>query len=239
MRKGGILGPMEMSNWRAEVRPGGWLRFTEQPGPGPTVYAQYQVVDHANRPRLALRTVVMDAAADEPLSARVIRRVPLGDFEDRLEAFVFGPPTTTKLPAEFDIFESNAEAFEFARREFFPGYKGEPDTPTHEPVLELEEFFDAHAGVTMVKLFDAVFPDLTTREHVSEQPPTITLPDGRITDEFLRSVAAGYRWFAARGEAPSPGIAGLSGAPVRTVHRWVAEARKRGMLPPARTGRAG
>ncbi|PZH20157.1 hypothetical protein C1I97_01650 [Streptomyces sp. NTH33] len=69
--------------------------------------------------------------------------------------------------------------------------------------------------------------------------PMIQAPEGRITDEFLQDVAEAYRWFVSAKRAPAPGIAELSGAPVRTVHRWVSEARKREFLPPARRGQAG
>ncbi|MEV1088022.1 hypothetical protein [Streptomyces microflavus] len=69
--------------------------------------------------------------------------------------------------------------------------------------------------------------------------PAIQPPEGRITDDFLQEVAEAYRWFVAAKKAPAPGIAELSGTPVRTVHRWVSEARRREFLPPARRGQAG
>ncbi|TXS28587.1 hypothetical protein EAO71_07150 [Streptomyces sp. ms191] len=70
-------------------------------------------------------------------------------------------------------------------------------------------------------------------------PPPLRAPDGRITDEFLQELADSYRWFIAAKRPPAPSIAALTGAPVRTVHRWVSEARKRDFLPPARRGQAG
>jgi hypothetical protein len=63
--------------------------------------------------------------------------------------------------------------------------------------------------------------------------------DGRLSDEFLQSVAKIYLHAVAIGNAPAPLIADAAGAPVRTVHRWVAEARRREILPPAVRGRAG
>lgn len=62
-------------------------------------------------------------------------------------------------------------------------------------------------------------------------------PDDRITDEFLIHLTAVYLELAAQKRAPAPVIAEQTGAPVRTVHRWIYEARKRGHLPPGHRGR--
>lgn len=64
-------------------------------------------------------------------------------------------------------------------------------------------------------------------------------PGSQLTDEFLAALAAAYNDLTAHKVAPAPAIAEQTGAPVRTVHGWVAEARKRKVLPPARRGRAG
>lgn len=235
---------MNLKAWRVEIRPCGWVRLTERAGTGPTVYLQYRVTEHGRQRRLDLNAVVMRAAPHEPLSGRVWRRIPFSDLEEALTAFVFGAVPPLQLPSEVDVFDSTAEAFEFARREFFPGYhKGAPeDDCTDTPADELDELFSSQSDLSMIKLFDAVFPLLTAGagSSATEKPPAVTpTGGGRLTDEFLNTVADAYRWFTDRGQAPAPGISELSGAPVRTVHRWVLEARKRGILPPARTGRAG
>ncbi|TRV75150.1 hypothetical protein FKN01_22245 [Streptomyces sp. 130] len=72
-----------------------------------------------------------------------------------------------------------------------------------------------------------------------EQPSTPLVRPQRITDDFLKDVAAQYRWLAHINEAPGPAIAEQTGAPVRTVQGWILRARKRGFLPPGRPGRAG
>lgn len=66
------------------------------------------------------------------------------------------------------------------------------------------------------------------------KPPT----DG-LTEDFLSRLAAAYRELVLAKRAPAPAIAEQTGAPVGTVHRWIAESRKRGHLPPAVRGRAG
>lgn len=239
-----MLGRMEIDQWRTEIRPCGWVRLTERTGAGPTVYAQFKVTEHGSQRRLDLNSLVMRAGVGEPLSPRIARRIPLLELEEKLTAFVFGPPTDTQLPEAFDVFENNAEAFDLARREFFPGYyKGDPEADCDaNPVNSLEEMFEDTADLTAISLFDAVFPHLSALpagDDTGQTPPPIPPAGGRLTVEFLTAVADAYRWFADRGQAPSPGIAEQTGAPVRTVHRWVLEARKRGILPPARTGRAG
>lgn len=73
----------------------------------------------------------------------------------------------------------------------------------------------------------------------SYEPEPLSKPEGKLTDAFLRDLAVSYRALTARKIPPAPALADQTGAPVRTVHRWVSEARARGFLPPARKGRAG
>jgi hypothetical protein len=70
-------------------------------------------------------------------------------------------------------------------------------------------------------------------------PPLSKPPEGRLTDDYLREVASLYLREVGTKRSPAPAIARAAGVPVRTVHRWIAEARKRGILPPATKGRAG
>jgi hypothetical protein len=53
-----------------------------------------------------------------------------------------------------------------------------------------------------------------------------------IDDTFLADIARQYREHVAVGTMPAPAIAATEDATVASVHRWVREARKRGMLPP-------
>ena len=70
----------------------------------------------------------------------------------------------------------------------------------------------------------------------AKRPDTARLspPDHGLTDEFLRHVAAAYIAAVETGRSPAPELAAQSGRPVRTIHRWVYLARKRGLLPPGR-----
>lgn len=71
------------------------------------------------------------------------------------------------------------------------------------------------------------------------RPKSLQRPNGLLTDDFLRQLGTAYLELAIEGQAPAPAIARQTGAPVRTVHRWIAEARKRGHLPTGRRGRVG
>ncbi|MBQ1060043.1 hypothetical protein [Micromonospora sp. C41] len=77
------------------------------------------------------------------------------------------------------------------------------------------------------------------RPFVAEEMPKLTRPDGTNPEGFYRLVAAAYVSAVASSGKPAAVIAESSEVPVATVHRWIAEARRRGFLPPARKGRAG
>jgi hypothetical protein len=68
------------------------------------------------------------------------------------------------------------------------------------------------------------------------------IPEGRRKpDDFYRRVAEAYSWLRGYEQSRSPAsdLAEINGVPVTTVHRWVKEARRRGLLGPGRPGRAG
>jgi hypothetical protein len=74
----------------------------------------------------------------------------------------------------------------------------------------------------------------------AEDVPALSRPHPNTPpDVFYRQVAGAYTAAIATSQKPAPLIAERAGVPVPTVHRWIAEARRRGHLPPARKGRAG
>jgi len=82
-----------------------------------------------------------------------------------------------------------------------------------------------------------LFTDLP---HIKAEAPRLTRPDGTDPETFYRRVAEAYTAAVAKGTRKvAPTLAAEAGVPVPTVHRWIAEARRRGFLPPARKGRAG
>lgn len=77
------------------------------------------------------------------------------------------------------------------------------------------------------------------RPYVTDEAPRLSRPDGTDPDGFYRQVAQAYSAAVAKSRKVAPTLAEEAGVPVPTVHRWIAEARRRGFLPPARKGRAG
>jgi hypothetical protein len=69
----------------------------------------------------------------------------------------------------------------------------------------------------------------------------IRIPPGprKRGDEFYRRVAEAYSWLATRSNRPAAEFAELNDVPITMVHRWVKEARRRGLLGPGRRGGAG
>jgi hypothetical protein len=59
------------------------------------------------------------------------------------------------------------------------------------------------------------------------------------SDEFYENVAAVYQELARSSPRPASQIAEANDVPVTTVHRWIKEARRRGILGPGRPGKAG
>lgn len=69
-------------------------------------------------------------------------------------------------------------------------------------------------------------------EHSEHQPSmTLTVPaDRRKPDSFYTEVADRYQWLASRVKRPAEELAEANEVPVTTIHRWVKEARRRGLL---------
>lgn len=219
--------------WEIDVRPGGWLRLRERNG-GPSVYLHYLIKGTPRRERLELQSVVMRAGPNEALSGRTWRRIPLSEIEKALTVTLLHD-----MPDEYnrrgqaqarDAFTAGLEAFTVGR-EIKP-----PSLDT------LDEYFEATADIATM-FFGPMPSGMLVSDGAEGLPPGriphIKPPEGRLTDDFLKDVADAYRWVTDANESPSPAIAQMADVPVRTVHRWVYEARKRGILPPARAGRAG
>lgn len=76
------------------------------------------------------------------------------------------------------------------------------------------------------------------RQNRGDERYQLERPAGRRLDAaFYERVARAYREAAAAGLNPRQTLARDSGAAVDTVARWVAEARRRGHLPPGQPGR--
>lgn len=222
-----------IDQWNIEVRPWGWLRLREQSGDGPSVFLRYQLAGPAKQERLELQSVVMQGGANEALSGRVWRRIPLSQIEETLTAWLVHMPFHAPTEA---VARNAAQA-----RETF--MSGSDLAEVESPSLDfLDEYFDQTEDLATM-FFKPIPSESLVSDGTGDLPagriPQIKPPQGRLTDEFLTDVAEAYRWFTDAKKAPAPAISELTKVPVRTVHRWIYEARKRDILPPARAGRAG
>lgn len=212
----------DVIEWRIICAPGGWVRATTAGGDA-TVYMQLTRAEP--RQRLNVHVALMSSGA--PISTHAWRNVPFEEVEEFAngtygvmhERGGINPPRNILLsPAERDPLKAD----------------------------ELDSYFGAAQELREHDAADNKIPhpngfwlsDL--RQDPGEEPARLSHPGPRITDEFLASLAATYRWHvAANHGAPSAVIAEQTGAPVATARRWVSMARKRGLLPPGRQGRAG
>lgn len=64
-------------------------------------------------------------------------------------------------------------------------------------------------------------------------------PDARKPDEFYMQVAEVFAEVARTSKQPAVDLAAANEVPVTTVHRWVKEARRRGLMAPGRRSREG
>jgi hypothetical protein len=80
-----------------------------------------------------------------------------------------------------------------------------------------------------------------SREIISPTPHLLHLavPKGTKPDRFYKEAAELYAELATQSRRPAADLAERSGVSVASVHRWIAEARRRGYLPPAERGRRG
>jgi hypothetical protein len=65
-------------------------------------------------------------------------------------------------------------------------------------------------------------------------------PTDGLTDEWYRRLALAYDRVVAEGKHPGPALKAETGIEsVKTVHRWIYQARKLGFMPPGVRGRSG
>jgi len=86
---------------------------------------------------------------------------------------------------------------------------------------------------------DATPEDARAKSSHILQPEPVKPPTSGLDAEFLRSVAANYRWAVVHHMRPAVFIAAqLPDTSVRTVQAWFRKARQVGVLPPTIQGRA-
>lgn len=123
------------------------------------------------------------------------------------------------------------------------------------PLGRIEEIVNQpELAAQLMSRFDVTGPsilDLAVEDGVAERlaqldiasaptPEPLRIPAGRsYPDEFYSQVASTYAWHAATSSRPAAVIAERAGVGVSTVHRWVKEARRRGLMAPSSRNRNG
>ena len=158
---------------------------------------------------------------DDPVSTAELRRIPLG----RVQSLCNEPEMSAELlikmadPGEPLTLEESA--------------KGRPKKPPGR-MLSAKDLAEATEAARKT-IQSARKKSGKSRSTVSN----IEVPDTRpYPDAFYMSVATAYIHEARTGK-PASRIAEAAGVPVSTVHGWVAECRRRELLPPARQGKVG
>lgn len=113
----------------------------------------------------------------------------------------------------------------------------------HKWATEQLQAMQSNADPRISDLRAAIAGKTRKRSSAARQLPSAgrlkTLRDGGLTEAFFAELARIYREASAQTRAPAKLIADEIDVPVKTVHRWVREARLAGALPPARKGAAG
>lgn len=201
-----------LENWDVIYRPGGWIRArgTDE---DTTVYLRVRESGEGSS-RLNVHYATM--ASEKPISSHVWRFVPFEDIEmhanekNYRRALELDPEEFGGGPALDDL------------DSYFVDDNGEAWQPAH--TVQMREGVAAHRPSSRRK---------------ATEPAPLEHPGRRISEEFLRNLAAMYLWLVSQDQPPAPEIAKQTGAPVATVRRWISNARQREFLPPGRVGRAG
>jgi len=223
---------------RLHLSSAGWTRY--EATALPPVYLRWTPND---RGRWVLRELFIDASESESLTAASLSRIPIS----ALEAVVNGDKQThDRLAIKFAL----------------PSPLGGPAAGSNVAVLV--SHYATHFGsaadqttnwVALAQLStEPRMPDTETGKTVDDNPYKIEKrhrhgreaqldanyrltsppgPDG-LSDEFLSRVGRAYVAASLRGEPPNKTMATDVHASPRSVERWVYEARRRGVMPPAR-----
>lgn len=205
-------GMARLDSWDVIYRPGGWIR-AKGSDEDTTVYLRVRDSGEGSS-RLNVHYAAM--ASEKPISVHVWRFVPFEHIEQHANEKNY------RRALELDADEFGGGPSLDDMDSYFVDDDGEPWQPAL--TVQMREGASAHGA--------------RPRRKTSE-PARLTHPGRKISDEFLRDLAAMYRWLVDQGQPPAPEIAEQTGAPVATVRRWIARSRERGFLPPGRVGRAG
>jgi hypothetical protein len=191
----------------AQVSDGGWI-LVGYPAPGHRLDLRYE-----EREDSRLRFVELLLSDPDGLSGKALRNLPLGAWEAQINAPEMAALLRRRLAEGGEVSHSDLPF----KRDMMTMDLGPMPRGADDAALEL------HFG-TAVAI--PVEPELDLGGAASQA--------GKRPDAFYRAVADAYSWLAGHGRRPAVELAEINGVPPTTVHRWIKEARRRGLLGPGR-----
>lgn len=196
----------------AMVSDGGWI-LVAYPAPEHRLYLRVEEREDGR-----LRIVELLLSAPGGLSGTLLRDLPLGAWEAQINA----PEMAALLRGR--LAQGCALSYDDLpfKHEMMTMDVGPMPRDADDGALELH--FPSGSIGTAVAI--PVEPELdldVSASRASKRP-----------DAFYRAVADAYSWLAGRGRRPAVELATINGVPATTVHRWIKEARRRGLLGPGR-----
>lgn len=217
---------------RASIGNDGWVAVDDVGLPGPL----YVRVAPQPDGRLRLVELYLDASqSGSPLAGDDLRQLPIGRIEglvndnaDAVRARLGLPAPDLSTLASYYGYTFGDLGREIESRDWVGlSFACQFDQDAYaEPLSELPSFARPSK---QARAWDGV------REVESDFRLTSGPADG-LTDAFLNDVRRAYAAALARGERPNVSIAEQTGAPLKTVQRWVWIARQRGIMPRGRRG---
>ena len=200
-----------------------------------------------DRGRWLAREIFIDATEDEPVTAAVLGRIPVS----ALEAFVNGDkPTRERLASHLELSSPLGGPARGSNVAVLVSHYDTHFGPAADPATNWvalaqlsthPQLIDKETGKKVDNLFRIKKRRRSKRREAQldadyrlTSPPG---PDG-LSDEFLARVGRAYVAASLRGEPPNKTIAADVHTSPRSVERWVYEARRRGVMPPARAAGA-
>lgn len=206
---------------------GGWLRY--EAGDCPPTYLRFLP---GERGRWLLRELVIDGSESDPLTTATLGRVPVAAIETyinsdtqmraqmtdhlRIASAPGGPETGSNVAVLASHYVST--------------YGPAADPATDWCVAAAFTLFEGAKNVVKKRRSYKRDQLSLDADYRLAAPPG---PDG-LSAEFLDQVRKAYVAATLRGEPPNKAIAADVQASPRSVERWVYEARRRGIMPPAR-----
>lgn len=197
---------------------GGWVQFVGSDWPGP-IYVRFVERDG----RLAVAELYLDGRGT-PIRSTDLRHLDVSrleamaasEWEHKGKPWVNEPgPDLSRLASYFGRHLATWDAEHWVAQSFWAQLKG--------------------SGVEQAPMAQPP----KRPPHFGAPRPPLRAPTHGLTDDFLREVAAAYNAAVRRRLRPAPTLAEEAGVDHRTVHSWVAKARRRGIMPPGSRGKVG